>query len=469
MDENLWITLLLFCIYISFCFFLHYYSNFGILPEDNFLKAIQKVWKKNPILDISLTKKEGYEEITLMHWNIDNYLCECSHVDDYETNYNEQCNDFHIEKGCYEYNKYNNSTKLYNTTLYVLYYKADYLTLYKRIRTDKGDGKLCKHGYKKCGYLDSLNNVFCINEKKKEICPINELFFLFGDDGKINKIKTNNKDKELPVFNQLIVSENEKATILDIGEFFTLDNINNPKRKRYPDEIFYSLRPFKYFRPIKTSEFFLENKLIKGNIPEKYNIKNLYLFYSIYPGINIKKSFNMKDLFIIKKKTRIIIKIFIPLLLFIKILFIICNIHNNYIRQKIQNNQIFFFITALFYMIFIIINLYHYKIKNRLYRILNDYNIKYKLKSFKTQYENRFIDIIFLFLEILIFFVDCTINFVINKKCNNNESKKIEKDENENLKNKQNKNPEENKDKSEEKEGVSNNDDKKTNENSHSF
>ena len=120
-------------------------------------------------------------------------------------------------------------------------------------------------------------------------------------------------------------------------------------------------------------------------------------------------------------------------------------------------------------MIFIIINLYHYKIKNRLYRILNDYNIKYKLKSFKTQYENRFIDIIFLFLEILIFFVDCTINFVINKKCNNNESKKIEKDENENLKNKQNKNPEENKDKSEEKEGVSNNDDKKTNENSYSF
>lgn len=466
MDENPCITLL-FCIYLAVCIFLHYYSNFGILPEDNFLKAIQKVWKKNPILDISLTKKEGYEEITLMHWNIDNYLCECSHVDDYETNYNEQCNDFHIEKGCYEYNKYNNSTKLYNTTLYVLYYKADYLTLYKRIRTDKGDGKLCKYGYKKCGYLDSLNNVFCINEKKKEICPINELFFLYGDDGKINKIKTNNKDKELPVFNQLIVSENEKATILDIGEFFTLDNINNPKRKRYPDEIFYSLRPFKYFRPIKTSEFFLENKLIKGNIPEKYNIKNLYLFYSIYPGINIKKPFNMKEIFIIQRVTRIIIKISILVLLITNCLF------NNCISQENLNQKLFsiIIIKDLLYMFFVFANLYHYEIKNKLYRILNDYKIKYKLKSFKNQYNNRIIDIIFLVLEFFIFFVDCIIiiKFVINKKCNNNESKKIEKDENENLKNKQNKNPEENKDKSEEKEGVSNNDDKKTNENSHSF
>ena len=90
-----------------------------------------------------------------------------------------------------------------------------------------------------CGYLDSLNNPFCA--KEKENCPINEISFFYDKDGKINNIKTNNKNKNLTVFNQLIVSEITSATILDIGVFFTLNNINNPERKRKPDEIFYSL------------------------------------------------------------------------------------------------------------------------------------------------------------------------------------------------------------------------------------
>ena len=97
------------------------------------------------------------------------------------------------------------------------YYKADYLTLFKRIRNDKERGKLCKSGYKKCGYLNSLNNPFCA--KEREQCPINEITFFYNKDGKINKIETHNKNKNLPVFNQLIVSEISNATILDIGDF----------------------------------------------------------------------------------------------------------------------------------------------------------------------------------------------------------------------------------------------------------
>jgi hypothetical protein len=203
----------------------------------------------------------------------------------------------------------------------VKYYKADYLSLFKRIRNDKEKFKLCKKGYRKCGYLDSLNNPLCINEGEK--CPINEITFFYNKDGKINKIETHNENKNLSVFNQLIVSEISNATILDIGEFFSLNNINNLKRIRKPDEIFYSLILFKNIKDIKSYDFFLENNLIKGKIPEKYKIKNLYLYYSIYTGNKINNYIISKHIFytfIINRITRSILKIIILLLIIVSIL-----------------------------------------------------------------------------------------------------------------------------------------------------
>ena len=299
----------------------HYFSNFFYLPEDNFLKAINKSWKKHPIMNISLVQKEGFEKMTFMNWNLDKDICDCLYIDDYEDEYEGKCSETLIEDGCNEYNKNNNSTKIYNTTLYVKYYKEDYLSLFKRIRNDKERGKLCKKGYRKCGYLDSLNNPFCKNEG--ESCPINEIKFFYDKDGKINKIETHNENKNLPVFNQLIVSGIYNATILDIGEFFSLNNINNLERIREPDEIFYSLKLVKNIKYIKSYDFFLENNLIKGKIPKNYKIKNLYLFYSIYTGKKIDNSIISKNIlytFIINRITMSILKIIILLLIIISIL-----------------------------------------------------------------------------------------------------------------------------------------------------
>jgi len=114
-----------------------------------------------------------------MYWNIDDYFCDCLLIDDYEDEYNGKCSEIQIKKGCNEYNKNNNSTKLFKTKLYALYYKSDYLNLFKRIRTDRGNVSLCKKGYRKCGYLDSFNNPFCANERENKICPINEISFFW--------------------------------------------------------------------------------------------------------------------------------------------------------------------------------------------------------------------------------------------------------------------------------------------------
>ena len=377
----------------------HYFSNFFFLPEDNFLKAINKSWKKHPIMNISLEQKEGFEKMTFMNWNLDKDICDCLYIDDYEDEYEGKCSETLIEDGCNEYNKNNNSTKLYNTTLYVKYYKEDYLSLFKRIRNDKERGKLCKKGYRKCGYLDSLNNPFYRNEG--ESCPINEIKF-FYDNGKIKKIETHNESKNLPVFNQLIVSGIYNATILDTGKFFSLNNINNLERIREPDEIFYSLKLVRNIKYIKSYDFFLENNLIKGKIQKNYKIKNLYLFYSIYTGNKIDNSIISKNIlytFIINRITRSILKIIILLLIIISIL-VCCNYRPN--NKKGLKKYIIIIVIDIF---FLLINVYHYKVKKEVYNIFNDYNNKYELDDF---YDPLIFEIIFLFFEfvgIIIFII----------------------------------------------------------------
>ena len=348
----------------------HYFNNFFYLPEDNFLKAINKSWKKHPIMNISLVQQEGFEKMTFMNWHLDKDICDCLDIDDYGDEYEGKCSETLIEKGCNEYNKYNNSTKIYNSTLYVKYYKADYLSLFKRIRNDKEKFKLCKKGYRKCGYLDSLNNPLCINEGEK--CPINEITFFYNKDGKINKIETHNENKNLSVFNQLIVSEISNATILDIGEFFSLK---------------------------------------KGKIPEKYKIKNLYLYYSIYTGNKINNYIISKHIFytfIINRITRSILKIIILLLIIISIL--VCL----YYKPKNKKGLKILIIIIVIDIFFILINFYHYKVKKEVYNIFNDYANKYRLDDFDDPCT---FEIIILFIElvgILIFIIKFIIYFFKN-------------------------------------------------------
>lgn len=72
---------------LFFYMLLSYFLNFFYLPEDNFLKAIDKSWNQYPILDISLTQKEGYKEMTFMYWDLDEVICDCSNIKHYEDTY----------------------------------------------------------------------------------------------------------------------------------------------------------------------------------------------------------------------------------------------------------------------------------------------------------------------------------------------------------------------------------------------
>lgn len=153
-----------------------------------------------------------------------NIICDCSHIEEFKLQYKGYCSDYKLEVGCNEYNPNNRASKIYGTKLYVSYYEADYLTLFKRLRNDKGElnSKLCKDGYKRCGYLDMLNNTLCV--KEEEICPINNITFNLFANGTIKEIITDNTKKDSYIINQLIASEEYSPNIFDINKFSPLYN-----------------------------------------------------------------------------------------------------------------------------------------------------------------------------------------------------------------------------------------------------
>ena len=141
------------------------------------------------------------------------------------------CSDYKLEVGCNEYNPINKASKINGIKLYVSYYEDDYLTLFKRLRNNKGElnSKLCKDGYKRCGYLDSFNNTLCVKEEK--VCPINYINFTLFDNGTIKEIITDNTKKDSYIINQLIASEIKTPTIFDINKFSPLFSDESDNKK----------------------------------------------------------------------------------------------------------------------------------------------------------------------------------------------------------------------------------------------
>jgi len=102
--------------------------NYDIYVKiDMYIEAIEKTWNNYPILDISLTKKYGYKEIILMDMKDINIICDCSHIEEFKSQYKGYCSDYKLEVGYNEYHPINKASKIYGTKLYVSYYKADYL------------------------------------------------------------------------------------------------------------------------------------------------------------------------------------------------------------------------------------------------------------------------------------------------------------------------------------------------------
>ena len=98
-------------------------SDFSYEEIDIYIEAIEKTWGNYPILDISLTRKNGYKEIILMDLKDINIICDCSHIEEFKLQYKGYCSDYKLEVGCNEYNPKNKASKIYGTKYMFLYMK----------------------------------------------------------------------------------------------------------------------------------------------------------------------------------------------------------------------------------------------------------------------------------------------------------------------------------------------------------
>ena len=126
------ISIIINIVFIVFCF--HIYQS-----EDLYLKAVKRVWNINPIYDIDIIKKKGYEDIYLIDHSNEGEICDCTHVGEFEKSFNGKCNEYKLDEGCIEYNKTKAASSINGLNLYVSYYESDYLTLFSRIDDNNED------------------------------------------------------------------------------------------------------------------------------------------------------------------------------------------------------------------------------------------------------------------------------------------------------------------------------------------
>ena len=340
----------------------------GYSSEDFFIEVIKKEWKKYPILDLSITPKEGYEEITLLNYENAGVFCDCINVDKFRYKFDRECNDYEILSGCNGYNA-KKASKIYNTTLYINYYKFDYLTLFYRLDSDY-NGNICKDEYEKCGYLDIFNNVLCI--ERKGTCPINyNILFSLGKDGKIKEIIKDNDNKQISILNQLYTSELKSATIFNKDKLFLSPNSYNSADN--PMEYYFSLNKINYYPRIRKSDFFLQNQLINGEIPSWFYNIEMNLYFSKYPGNKLEYPLNKYYIFIFQKLWRTLLKLFIIIcyIYFISIFCFICC--KDYIPDIPITIKIINIILQLIYLGLIVLNIFFLKAKYNLSRLLYFY------------------------------------------------------------------------------------------------
>ena len=345
---------------------------FDYKDEDLLINAIEKTWKNYPIFNLSLTPLEGYEEIIFMKYEEIDTFCDCINVNKFNKIFKRNCNEYEFISGCLEYSSNGKATKIYNSSIYAKYYEADYMTLFNRIKNGTL-GVNCKEEFERCGYLDLKKNTFCI--KRGEICPINSnISFNFGDDGKISKINFDRNNRKSYILNRLYVSEVEEASIFDINKFYH-SSYEKYKKNKDKEEKFYLLGKILNYKNIFKNEFCLENRLVKGTIPESFKSTNIYLYHLIYPAN--AESINLGEfaLFILKKPNRYIFKgIFLIVKIISLIIFCLTFVFYSEGKGKIILNIIHTIITILF-LFFSIINIIYIKQKYNLHKILYNANI----------------------------------------------------------------------------------------------
>ena len=108
---------------------------FQISPSDvYYAKVIGDRWKQYPIQNISLTKKEGYEELVFFYLKGLKKGCDCYNTSQYGGFYEgKKCNYYQKNAGCIEItDDGGKGSKIYNSTFYISYYKENYLSLLSR-------------------------------------------------------------------------------------------------------------------------------------------------------------------------------------------------------------------------------------------------------------------------------------------------------------------------------------------------
>ena len=328
--SNYVIAMVFFFIFIIGDIVYNFIMLFQISPSDvYYAKVIGDRWKQYPIQNISLTKKEGYEELVFFYLKGLKKGCDCYNTSQYGGFYEgKKCNYYQKNAGCIEItDDGGKGSKIYNSIFYVSYYKENYLSLLSRNDFING---YCKYGYKRCGVLDNKNNQFCIKDEEEE-CPINYISFFINRNGTLDFTSDNN-NKNLTIINKVVLSEFTRPTIehiyknelvlLDSDEIKTFKNGSDRFRENYLSQISYER--------FGKKRVLTENNLLQGSSYLKD--KDLFLFKEYYHGIRKRKDISSIEITFMRFWMIIILYI----LRIVLIVFLIFMLEKKKILKKIE-------------------------------------------------------------------------------------------------------------------------------------
>ena len=264
------------CIYIIVLSFFVHYENIDLSK----LKSIVNNLDNSPIFDISLSnngKCENSEKIILGHHKTKEENCNCHGK--FHPGY---CTYEELRNGCItiEPKKINNIHIWDGNEFCIKTNNKSYIEL---LNHTVNKNEECKKGFKNCGFIDTLNHKFCINEKKN--CPINNI--------EISKSNVPPNDgfkyKTIPLKNNKYL-------------YFTNENINN----NIISSLTFSKEKYGLNHTFDKKTYNLIDNELKKNLLEdnilyvnekNFTNHNISLFSGTYYGFNlqyIKNGHNFK-------------------------------------------------------------------------------------------------------------------------------------------------------------------------------
>ena len=264
------------CIYIIVLSLFVHYENIDLSK----LKSIVNNLDNSPIFDISLSnngKCKNSEKIILGHHKTKEENCNCHGK--FHPGY---CTYEELRNGCItiEPKKINNIHIWDGNEFCIKTNNKSYIEL---LNHTVNKNEECKKGFKNCGFIDTLNHKFCINEKKN--CPINNI--------EISKSNVPPNDgfkyKTIPLKNNKYL-------------YFTNENINN----NIISSLTFSKEKYGLNHTFDKKTYNLIDNELKKNLLEdnilyvnekNFTNHNISLFSGTYYGFNlqyIKNGHNFK-------------------------------------------------------------------------------------------------------------------------------------------------------------------------------